>query len=270
MTFGRYLLLHVPPVPLGILTVGVSVAAALGALLLVRRFISHERLRLHNDVAGFLFGTIGVIYAVLLAFTVIVVWENYDEATANVDKEASCIANIFRNVEQLNEPFRSDALALMREYVAATVTYDWETTGRGQISPRMFELQGRVWKLFGGYTGRTQPEEVFFELAVEKFNDLCDARRMRLLASRAGVDTILWCVLIFGGMITVVFTFFFGIASLKSQIVMTSLLTALISLILFTVLAFDYPFTGRLGIPPEPIRNNLRFFGYPSSQEVQP
>ncbi|MCX6996027.1 MAG: DUF4239 domain-containing protein [Kiritimatiellaeota bacterium] len=271
MTFGRYILLHVPPLVLGTVIVTLSVAVVITGLLLVRRFIPTERLRLHNDVAGFLFGTVGVIYAVLLAFTVIVVWENYEKAYANVDREGSCIANLFRNVEQLDPAFVQRAFPVLREYITASVTYDWEATSRGEISPQMFAMQGQLWKLLGSYAPRTPTEQVFFEMTVQKMNDLSDLRRMRLLASRAGVDDILWCVLIAGGMITVIFTFLFGMKDSKAQVIMTALLTALISLILFTVLEYDYPFTGSLSIPPDSISHNLRFFKCtPPAGQAQP
>jgi len=260
MTFSRYLVLHVPPLVLGAAIVFISVALTITGLLIVRRFVSHEHLKPHNDVAGFFFGTVGVIYAVLLAFTVIVVWGNFDKAKINVDMEGSCIAALFRNISQLDRSFAEKSFPVVLEYVNATITYDWEATSRGEISPRMFDMQTRLWTVIGSYSPKTKNEEVFFNTAVEKLNQLCEVRRMRLLASRAGIDGALWCVLIIGGIITVVFTFFFGLQNLKIQIIMTAFLTALISLILFTVLEFNYPFSGDLSISPQPIKNNLYFF----------
>lgn len=269
MTFGRYLVLYVSPLVLGTVVVLVSVTLSIAGLLIVRRFISDEHLKPHNDVAGFFFGTVGVIYAVLLAFTVIVVWGNFDKAKANVDMEGSCISSLFRNTSQLDRAFANEAFPVIVEYVRATVTYDWEATSRGEISPRMFDTQSKLWRLFGSYSPKTKTEEVFFTMAVQKLNDLGDVRRMRLLASRAGVNAVLWLVLIIGGIITVVFTFLFESGDLRIRIIMTALLSALISLVLFTILEFNYPFSGRLSISPQPITNNLDFFRTlpPSGQE---
>ena len=44
---------------------------------LMRRQIGLERLASNNEIAGFKFATVGVTYAVLLAFAVIVVWEKF-------------------------------------------------------------------------------------------------------------------------------------------------------------------------------------------------
>ena len=62
------------------------------------------RLELHNDVAGFIYAALGVIYAVLLALVVIAVWEKYQAADETVEQEANAIAEIFWLAHRLPEP----------------------------------------------------------------------------------------------------------------------------------------------------------------------
>ena len=63
----------------GAIIVGLgSLLSMLGPILgpiLVRRYVHIERLAANNEIAGFKFATIGVLYAVFLAFAIIVVWE---------------------------------------------------------------------------------------------------------------------------------------------------------------------------------------------------
>jgi hypothetical protein len=70
----------------------VIVAAAeiygIGLMLLCRRRWGTDRLSLNNEVAGFKFAVIGVFYAVLLAFVVVAVWEDYRDTEAAVRNEA--------------------------------------------------------------------------------------------------------------------------------------------------------------------------------------
>src|SRR5689334_11035300 len=70
------------------LLVGVLTLLAMGGPALIRRRLSLERLRANNEVAGFKFATVGVLYAVLLAFAVIVVWEKFGDAESHVADEA--------------------------------------------------------------------------------------------------------------------------------------------------------------------------------------
>ncbi len=64
--------------------------------LVSRRLIFAVALDSHHEVAGFIFGTVGVIYAVLLAFVGVVVWEELENAKVAVSSEANHLANIGR------------------------------------------------------------------------------------------------------------------------------------------------------------------------------
>ena len=53
-----------------VLLIPTTILAMCGPMI-VRRYVPLERLRDNNEVAGFKFGTVGVIYAVLLAFAIL-------------------------------------------------------------------------------------------------------------------------------------------------------------------------------------------------------
>ena len=75
-----------------VLIVVLPTAAAIGAQLLIRRWVGVDKLAKNNEIAGFKFATVGVIYAVLLAFTVIAVWEKFSDAQNAVADEAGAMA----------------------------------------------------------------------------------------------------------------------------------------------------------------------------------
>lgn len=50
---------------------------------LVRRRFALESLSANNEVAGFKFATVGVLYAVLVGFAVIVVWERFSNVESH-------------------------------------------------------------------------------------------------------------------------------------------------------------------------------------------
>ena len=85
----RFLLVHFPGSLLGLIIVVFVVAASVGSLLLVRRRIALATLEQYNEVAGFIIAVIGGLYAVLLAFVVISVWEQFDAAQTNAAHEAN-------------------------------------------------------------------------------------------------------------------------------------------------------------------------------------
>ena len=81
--------------------------------------------------------------------------------------------------------------------------------------------------------------------------DLADLeRRMRVLASREGIPDLIWALLIGGGIVTVLFTYFFGMKSIHAQLAMTALYVAAIGFVLFLIAAVDYPFAGSVRVEP--------------------
>jgi hypothetical protein len=63
-------------------------------MLLCRRRWGTDRLALNNEVAGFKFAVVGVFYAVLLAFVVVAVWEDYRDTETAVRNEAKALADL--------------------------------------------------------------------------------------------------------------------------------------------------------------------------------
>jgi hypothetical protein len=70
----------------GVLVVGGVCLLALAGFELVQRLVPAASRRQHNDVAGFIYAALGVIYAVLLALVVIAVWEQYGAARETVEQ----------------------------------------------------------------------------------------------------------------------------------------------------------------------------------------
>ena len=88
----------------GIIFVGAAVLLTLVGMALVRRLVTPRTLADHNDVAGFVYATTGVTYAVILAFVVIAVWEQYDDARRVADGEADAVWVLYRLANGFPEP----------------------------------------------------------------------------------------------------------------------------------------------------------------------
>src|SRR5262249_15705820 len=86
----------------GIVVVGLPMVLAMVGSILVRRYVTLEKLAENNEVAGFKFAVVGVLYAVLLAFAIVVVWERFSNAENNVATEAGAAANIYRLSHGIN------------------------------------------------------------------------------------------------------------------------------------------------------------------------
>ena len=117
----------------GVLVVGGVCLLALVGFELVQRLVPAATRRRHNDVAGFIYAALGVIYAVLLALVVIAVWEQYRAARETVEQEANAAADIFWLAERLPEPRSSHVQKLVRSYAQEVVEHEWLLMEQGKL-----------------------------------------------------------------------------------------------------------------------------------------
>ena len=81
-----------------------------------------------------------------------------------------------------------------------------------------------------------------------------------MLAASEGLPPILWGVLIGGAVITIAFTYLFGLENTVVHILMVAALAMILSSSLFTVAALDYPFKGDVRIHPSAFEQVLERF----------
>jgi uncharacterized membrane protein len=243
-----------------ILTVFMPVLVAVAGLVLVQRLVPPERRVGQNDVAGFIFAVLGVAYAVLLAFVVIAVWEEYKTAQTNVESEAHELAGVYFLASRLPEPDRTRIQNLARTYARVVVEEEWPRMERGKTSPQADSLLRQLTLKILEFDPHTKGEQVLYELEQTQLHDAADARRSRLLEVREGIPDLLWVVLVVGGVITVSFTYLFGLKSNVAHALMVAALTLLICGILFTIGEFNYPFSGVVEIRPDAFKEVLGSF----------
>ena len=236
----------------GVLVVGGCCLLALLGFELVHRLVPAQSRQRHNDVAGFIYAALGVIYAVLLALVVIAVWEEYGAANDTVEQEANSVAEIFWLAHRLPEPDGSHIQELARSYAEEVVHEEWPLMVQGE-PPLMMQTRGTPagWAIIDDIRAtlqevepRTTAEGQLYAKGLDQIENLNNARRMRLVASEEGIPGVLWSVLIFGGIATIGFAYLFGLENTWAHRLMVVTLAAVIGLVLFTVAALGHPFEG--------------------------
>ncbi|TAM38377.1 DUF4239 domain-containing protein [bacterium] len=259
MPFAQKLLLYVPVVPLTILVIIAAAGLSMLGLFIVWRFIPRKILKMHNELTGAIFGAVALAYTVLLAFVVVVSWQNFDKAKSYVELEANCLVSLHRSSAAFSAPFKDEVRAQIKDYAGIVVNKEWQMLARGQESMEAREALRKIWDLYTGYEPKTEKEKAFFSQSISKLYGLREARRLRIMASRTGVQPIMWFILSVGAIATISFTFFFGSDIFSTHVVMASILAVLIALILLAVLLFEFPFTGGVKIEPEVFREIINF-----------
>src|SRR5260370_35360322 len=93
------------PTPTAVLlAMSASAGAAVLGLLIVHAIIPQPLRSVHNDVSGFILATVGVVYAVLLAFIAVAVWQDFDRADHLVQTEANLGADLYSDTAARPDP----------------------------------------------------------------------------------------------------------------------------------------------------------------------
>jgi hypothetical protein len=234
------------------IVVGCVLVALLG-MLLVRRSVRLASLEAHKEIAGFVYATIGATYAVLLAFITIAVWEQYVEARQTAEHEVNELTSVFNLSQRLPEAERARVRQGLVGYARAVAEDEWETMRAGRASPRAQEALDGLWQAYARpeLNPATEQDKAFFEESLDRLAEMSELRGARLVASRENLPGPIFAVLILGALITVTFSYFFGVESLGAQALMTAALALLVASILILVSILDNPFNGDVRIAPE-------------------
>lgn len=227
-----------------------SLALAALVLWLLQLFVPHPRREGHNDVAGFIFAGVGVIYAVLLAFVVISVWDNVDAARQTTFKEADALAGVYWISRDMPLPLGAEIEKDTLAYAHTVEDTEWPLMGNHSSSPRATQEVYAIRAAVLSWQPTTAQQQVLYDHAVSHVEDLATQRRARLTEVEDSVPPILWGALILGAVLTVGFTYLFGLSNTLAHTLMVLSLTALVVGSLILIKEMNYPFNGVTRIEP--------------------
>lgn len=167
----------------GILLIGLTTLIAGVGPVIVRSRVGLDQLRTNNEVAGFKFASVGVLYAVLLGFAVIVVWGKFSDAENNVALEAGAAATIYRIANGSGGEPGDELREGITGYLKAAITEDWPAMERGKESPITTRALDNVYAGLLRYNPTDRRGEVLLAEALHQLDLVTQARRARLVVS---------------------------------------------------------------------------------------
>jgi hypothetical protein len=222
-------------------------------LLAIHYVVPHNLRRTHNDVSGFTLAIVGVVYAVLLAFIAVAVWQGFGEADALVQTEANLAGDLYRDSVALPDPLATKLRHTLFVYAETVVQEEWPVLAVGRVE------EDAGWQLLDLFhadlaqfhasdlsTASTQAEMLHL------LNGLYDARRGRFHAATASLPSVLWWNLLAGAAVLMLFSCLFGVPRLVMHAAMVALLGASIGLVLLLIILLKDPFRGDNHVSVEP------------------
>jgi hypothetical protein len=244
---------------LGFATIFISIAVALLGLMVVRRRVPLQVLKEQHEVAGVSFAVIGGFYGVILAFVLVTSSERLERARANTELEANALGEIYRQAAGIPDPQRATLRNTIKAYAHSVIDAEWPAMENDTLSPRTQQLYADIWTAVLDMPAEEPKSVALFQCMLEKLDDFGEARRYRVLYMDTGLPPAIWTFMVAFGVITVAFTYFFGMPRLLSQAIITVVLTATIAFTLFIIWEMQTPFSGIVHVSDHAFRVVLNF-----------
>lgn len=232
-----------------------SVILACTSLVCLRQKREKMLVEIHdNEAVGFVFATVSVVYAVLLAFLVVSVWEAFGAAQHAVADEAAAIVTTARYSASFPEPIRREVHDRLLDYTNLVTTKEWammrspseENMGSARARD---DIQG-IWDV----VQQKMPPNAVSGDALNSINDLSRDRLLRLLSSEDVVPDFVWLVLLGGAIIVIYFSLLLRVENPRLHLVLVALLTASIGLCIWLMAVINSPFSGELQVSTAPLK----------------
>lgn len=222
-----------------------AAALSVAGLLVFHRLVPHRLRREQHDVAASTMGIAGVVYAVLLAFIAVAVWQGYGLADSLVQTEANLVDNLYRASVGLPNPQAQDLRHTLYVYSETVVQDEWPALAAGSENDAAgWQLLDRVHLALVQMPPQDVATEAIRANMLRLLDQLYDARRGRFHSAFVELPPVLWWNLLAGAALLLAFSYLFGPPSLGMHALMVGLLGATIGLVLILILQLTHPFEG--------------------------
>ena len=229
----------------GIPLVALVVALAILGQVLVKRIVSRESLINCHEVAGYCFSVVGTLYAVILGLVVLDAITKYENAAISIEKEAISLISVYTLADHFKDTDSEAKIQqLSKYYLNEILANDWNLMNEGKKNFKARNILKRLIDTNNAIEPITENQKIILPMLIDKSLSIRESSRARYNQADNGISTVEWIALLVGGLLTIMFTYFFNVDNSKAQYLMTGIVTLVISMNLYIVLLFAEPYTG--------------------------
>jgi hypothetical protein len=215
--------------------------------LLHSRFPSRLTAQQQNTALG-PFSFVITLYAVLLGFIVVSLWQTFRQADQAAAKEAETIIAIYRLTEYLPEaqPVRQ----ILPQYISSITQEEWPAMAIGKASPATEVLYHQVWRELRSLNPGTPKEMSIYGKLLNEIGNLSHYRSDRLLLVDGSIPSLMWWTLLIGGFMVLVGLYYLGLGSPRYQLMVNITVIGMLMITLYLAIELNKPFQGYLKVTP--------------------
>ena len=249
----RAILNHLSTIEIVLVGVGGMVLLTLAGVVLVRRLFPRLADSEFEPVADSLRVVYELIFALILAFVIAAVLDEFGNAESTVASEATTIAELVRANDALPERDKQRLDDAVSQYVHAVADHEWKTMKDGEQSA---QATAALAGMFAEYhdvrpVGASQTQQ--YRQALADLHDIAGQRRERLDLASADLPTMLRVLVVVGLFLLLVLEYRPQLSAVAGLVFMGTLAMVVTSAFLLTVI-LNYPFAGDVSVSNEPLK----------------
>ncbi|MCD9899892.1 DUF4239 domain-containing protein [Streptomyces sp. MT29] len=188
---------------------------------------------------------IGTLFALIIGFVVVVVWQTMTDTEGIVAREANALADLERMPRGFGVQIRRKVQGAVRAYARLVVTDEWPAMATGTHSARANAALVELWSVYT--TMRSEEREThLYAQSLIRLNELGDARRIRLLASQSRIPVVMWLLIAVDAVAILALSVAFGLSETWQMRLVLGTLVGSVVFAIFLVAELDGPFSGDL------------------------
>jgi hypothetical protein len=204
-----------------------------------------------NDVVIFVAANYGLMYAVLLGLLTVATFQTTKDLEDHISDEASSLATMYYSAEEFPEPMRGTFRAGLRDYTHYVIEKDWPAHRR-ELTPNGGEhrLQA-IRETLLSFEPTSKTQEVLHRDVIREFNAMNVSREQRVSAVTSSMPAVLWWVVIFGAVMSILFIWMLHL-DFVPQLILGGLTALFLGIMIFLIYAMDHPLQGAVSVGPGP------------------
>ena len=245
-------LLNLPVLWMAVVVFAATYLLTAGIYWVVTRLAVNDRARAFKAVSPGMLPPLGILFALLIGFIAVEVWNNYDKAKGAVATEASALRAVVLLAGTFPEEQKMRIYALIDRHIEVAVNEGWPA-----MAGRRLTLSTLPTSLIAALqeTLTLKPADDSQRIAqtemVKAIHAAADARRQRIVISESSVGRVKWAGILLQGICTLI-----AIAMVHSDnrlacAIAVTLFATGMALSLLLIGAYSRPFVGEISVRPD-------------------
>lgn len=228
------------------------------SILTVRNVVGRKTLKENHDVTGFVFTNLGVLFSVLLGFTVVNVQQRFDKIRETTQIEASYLADLYHGAAIFSPKDSKLIREEIKQYIETIIHEEWPLMSKRDPSLQTSNQLKALWSSYYSVQLDTPNQQIWYAESIKKLNQLVDTRLARILGAEDSLSEEMWTFLFLGAITLVLFISFFGVENIRTHVFLGSVLALSTAFLLFLIHSLDTAYTGKIQVSPDALERILK------------